>query len=122
MHFGSADWQASVYLNGALIAEHRGGYDAFSADITDRLKPGLRQDLIVKVWDPTDLGRTDTINAPRQPSGKQRSVPFGPEYLQVSGIWKTVWLEPVPAARIEKFDVITDIDLEVVTVKVIAQV
>lgn len=118
LHFGSVDWQATVYLNGRIIAEHKGGYDPFSIDITGNLKPGSSQDLIVKVWDPTDLGRTDTINAPRQPSGKQRSIPYGTEYSQVSGIWKTVWIEPVPASRIEKFDVVTDIDREVVLVKV----
>lgn len=118
LHFGSVDWQTSVYLNGKMITEHKGGYDPFSIDITDELKPGSRQDLMVKVWDPTDLGRTDTINAPRQPSGKQRSVPYGTEYSQVSGIWKTVWIEPVPAARIENYNVVTDIDREVAIVKV----
>ncbi len=118
LHFGSVDWQTSVYLNGKMITEHKGGYDPFSIDITDELKPGSRQDLMVKVWDPTDLGRTDTINAPRQPSGKQRSVPYGTEYSQVSGIWKTVWIEPVPAVRIENYNVVTDIDREVAIVKV----
>ena len=118
LHFGSIDWQASVYLNGTKLIEHKGGYDPFSVDITEELKPGKEQVLVVRVWDPTDLGRTDTLKAPRQPSGKQRSVPFGTEYSRVSGIWKTVWLEPVPAARIEKFEVVTDIDRKTVNLKV----
>lgn len=118
LHFGSIDWEAIVYLNGKKLTEHRGGYDPFSVDITDALNNSGIQDLVVRVWDPTDLGRTDTANAPRQPSGKQRSVPYGTEYSQVSGIWKTVWLEPVPAARIENYEAIPDIDQEVIRIKV----
>jgi len=118
LHFGSVDWQASIYLNGKKLAEHKGGYDPFSIDITNELRSDKEQELLVKVWDPTDLGRIDTIRAPRQPSGKQRSIPFGTEYSQVSGIWKTVWLEPVPSARIEKFEVATDIDRRVLNLKV----
>ena len=118
LHFGSVDWKATVYLNGKEVIEHKGGYDPFSIDITEATNSNDEQELVVKVWDPTDLGRIDTVNAPRQPSGKQRSVPYGAEYSQVSGIWKTVWLEPVPASRIEKFDLVTDIDQQVIRIKV----
>ncbi len=110
LHFGSVDWQSDVFVNGKKVAGHKGGYDPFSINITEALNPGSEQELVVRVWDPTDLGRTDTVRAPRQPSGKQRSVPYGTEYSQVSGIWKSIWLEPVPSTRIEKYVAVPDID------------
>jgi hypothetical protein len=119
LHFGSVDWQAEVFVNGQKLAEHKGGYDPFNVDITGALNPGRNQEVVVRVWDPTDLGRTNNANAPRQPSGKQRSTPYGTEYSQVSGIWKTVWLEPVAAASIEKYEVTADIDKKILLVKVL---
>ncbi|MFA5814562.1 MAG: glycoside hydrolase family 2 TIM barrel-domain containing protein [Bacteroidales bacterium] len=120
LHFGSVDWQSDVFVNGRKVADHKGGYDPFSVDITGALGPGMEQELVVRVWDPTDLGRTDTARAPRQPSGKQRSVPYGTEYSQVSGIWKTVWLEPVPESSISAYAVAADIDRQELTVNVTA--
>jgi beta-galactosidase/beta-glucuronidase len=63
LHFGAVDWHASVHVNGDLVGEHRGGYDSFSFDITDALRPVGEQQLVVGVWDPTDQGD--------QPRGKQ---------------------------------------------------
>ena len=62
LHFGAVDWEATVYVNGKPFGPHRGGYDPFTFDITDALKPGGDQELIVKVIDPTDSGA--------QPSGE----------------------------------------------------
>src|SRR5262249_2958461 len=62
LHFGAVDWEAPVQLNGKKLGTHRGGYDAFSFDLTDALKKGGEQELIVRVWDPTDAGT--------QPRGK----------------------------------------------------
>jgi galactose mutarotase len=88
LHFGAVDWETTVYVNGHLVGEHRGGYDPFTFDITDALRPGATQDLVVSVWDPTDRGP--------QPRGKQVLHPEGIWYTAVTGIWQTVWLEPVP--------------------------
>ena len=76
-------------VNGKKLGEHRGGYDPFTFDITDALRPGGEQELVVAVWDPTDQGS--------QPRGKQVLKPGGILYTADTGIWQTVWLEPVPA-------------------------
>ena len=52
LHFGAVDWRAEVYVNGKAVGQHEGGYDAFTFDITDTLKPGTTQDLVVAVWEP----------------------------------------------------------------------
>ncbi len=86
LHFEAVDWEATVFVNGKEFATHRGGSTPFEFDVTDALKAGDNE-LIVKVWDPTD--------AAAQPRGKQVSKPGGIWYTPVSGIWQTVWLEPV---------------------------
>ncbi|MEV8564519.1 PA14 domain-containing protein [Streptomyces sp. NPDC051322] len=92
LNFGAVDWQSEVYVNGKKVAEHKGGYDKFSADITDALKPGRTQELIVGVYDPTD-----EAGGENPPVGKQRTDPSGIWYTPSSGIWQTVWMEPVAA-------------------------
>lgn len=93
LHFGAVDWQTTVWVNGEEVGRHEGGYDPFNFDITDALKEGDEQDLVVAVWDPTDKGP--------QPRGKQVNEPRGIWYTPVTGIWQTVWLEPVPETSIE---------------------
>jgi hypothetical protein len=93
LHFGAVDYDSRVWVNGRQVTAHRGGYDAFSVDITDALIGSGPQELIV--------GVTDLTDATWQPVGKQRNVPDrGIFYTSSSGIWQTVWLEPVPQANI----------------------
>lgn len=87
LNFGAVDWQADVYVNDILVGSHTGGYTPFSLDITSALKKGAEQRLTVRVWDPTDKEQ--------HPIGKQCFNPTGIWYTPVSGIWQTVWLEPV---------------------------
>ena len=102
IHFGAVDWRASVYVNGHRVIEHTGGYSPFTADITAALAPGSReQELVVSVFDPTDSFG--------QPRGKQVSHPGGIWYTPVTGIWQTVWLEPVPAASIDRLRLTPDL-------------
>ncbi len=108
LHFGAVDWQAAVWVNGNKVGEHRGGYDPFTFDITDALRPG-RQELLVSVWDPTDRGQ--------QPRGKQVLKPGSIWYTAVTGIWQTVWLEPVPTARIDGLVITPDLDAGTVRVR-----
>ncbi|MGH3467169.1 MAG: glycoside hydrolase family 2 protein, partial [Thermocrispum sp.] len=97
LHFGAVDYDATVWVNGAQVTTHRGGYDRFSVDITDALTGSGPQELIVGVEDRTD--------ATWQPVGKQRQVPDrGIFYTGSSGIWQTVWLEPVSANHITELD------------------
>jgi hypothetical protein len=91
LHFDAVDWEATVWVNGQELGTHQGGYDGFSFDVTDALKPGGENELIVRVFDPTD--------ASTQPRGKQVNNPGGIWYVPTTGIWQTVWLEPVPVAR-----------------------
>lgn len=88
LHFGAVDWEATVLVNGRLIGQHRGGYDPFHFDITDALTATGENTLTVQVYDPTDHGG--------QPRGKQVQKPGGIFYTPSTGIWQTVWLEPVP--------------------------
>ncbi len=99
LHFGAVDWQSTVWVNGAQVGTHSGGYDAFSFDITDRLN-GATNELVVKVWDPTDSRQNSSL----QPIGKQTKTPGGIFYTPSSGIWQTVWLEPTAANSISSVD------------------
>lgn len=102
LHFGAVDWETTVSLNGKKLGVHRGGYDSFSFDITDALKGEGAQEITVDVFDPTDLGG--------QPRGKQKLKPGSIMYTATTGIWQTVWLEPVPPAHIESLKIVPDVD------------
>jgi len=101
LHFGAVDWKATVYINGKEAGTHQGGYGSFTFDITDDLKSG-ENEVIVQVYNPADLGD--------QPVGKQTRAPRGYWYAASSGIWQTVWLEPVPTAHITRLDMTPDIE------------
>ena len=102
LHFGAVDWEAVVFVNGQKVGEHRGGYDPFSFDVTEALGDRKEHELIVRVWDPTNDGF--------QPRGKQVKEPRGIWYTSVSGIWQTVWLEPVPATAVDSIKMVPNID------------
>ena len=101
LHFGAVDWKADVWVNDIKVGQHTGGYTPFSFDITSALKSGNNK-LVVKVWDPTNDGY--------QPRGKQVNRPEGIWYTSVTGIWQTVWLEPVPEKYITNVKITPDID------------
>lgn len=101
LHFGAVDYEAHIMVNGAMVGSHQGGSDAFSMDVTDYLKAG-ENELVVQVTDPTSTGA--------QPRGKQQLDPNSIWYTPVSGIWQTVWLEPVPELHIQDMKITPDID------------
>ncbi len=109
LHFGAVDWQTTVWVNGTEVGQHTGGYDAFSFDITDALQPDGEQEIVVAVWDPTDAGW--------QPRGKQVRKPGGIWYTPTTGIWQTVWLEPVAPAHFRRIRLTPDVDASSVTVE-----
>ncbi len=109
LHFGAVDWEATVYLNGKELGVHRGGYDAFSFDVTDALDKSGSNELLVAVWDPTFEGG--------YPRGKQVDQPEGICYTPCSGIWQTVWLEPVAESHIESLQITPDVDASTLRVK-----
>ena len=100
LHFGAVDQIATVWVNDKQVAFHEGGFTEFSADITDALRPGSLQQVTVRVEDRNEANPF--------PVGKQRNEPEGLFYTGSSGIWQTVWLEPVRATHIDKLDIVSD--------------
>ncbi len=109
LHFGAVDWRTRVFINGREIGQHRGGYDAFSFDITDSLKRAGEEEIRVAVIDPTEGD---------QPRGKQSRKPEGIFYTPNSGIWQTVWLEPVPKNCVDDLRLTPDVDAQALRVRV----
>ena len=101
LHFGAIDWRADVFLNGMQIGSHEGGFVPFSLNITPFLQKG-DQELVVKVWDPTDRGY--------QACGKQTVSQGKITYTSVTGIWQTVWLEPVNPSYITSLRAVPNVD------------
>jgi hypothetical protein len=95
LNFGAVTWQTTVYVNGVSVGSHSGGYDAFSFDITSALRSGANE-IIVGVYSPVDGAGI--------PLGKQRVNGSGIFYTASSGIWQTVWLEPVTSAYVTRLD------------------
>lgn len=110
LHFGAVDWQAEVFVNGERVGEHKGGYDPFSFDITPYLTNDESQNLIVKVFDATDNSM--------QPRGKQCIINSAIWYTPVSGIWQTVWLEPVNKTYIQDYYPVSNLEKSTLTVDV----
>ncbi|MHA8059832.1 glycoside hydrolase family 2 protein [Aquirufa beregesia] len=102
LHFGAVDWKADVWVNDIKVGSHQGGYTPFSFDITAFLQKDKAQKVVVKVWDPSDLGF--------QPRGKQVNNPRSIWYTPVTGIWQTVWLEPVESTFISQLKTVPNID------------
>lgn len=100
LNFGAVDYEAWVYVNGREVAHHTGGYQAFTADVTDALSGRGSQTLLVKVKDTTD---------DRYALGKQSRTPGGIWYTPSSGIWQTVWMEPVPEVSVDSLVLTPDV-------------
>ena len=113
LHFGAIDWRSDVFVNGKKVGTHEGGYDPFTFDITGFLNKSSQQQLLVRVWDPTDDGP--------QPRGKQVIHPEGIWYTSVTGIWQTVWMEIVPETYIVSTWQTPDIDNQKITVSASVQ-
>lgn len=104
LHFGAVNYAAQVYVNGQLVQVHAGGYDGFDVDITRQLRRRGQQELLVGVSNLVQRSRADQV------VGKQRVGRSSPIYLDPSsGIWQTVWLEPVPAAHIARLVLTPDL-------------
>jgi beta-galactosidase/beta-glucuronidase len=102
LHFGAVDYEANVWVNGAFVGSHSGGYLPFTFDVTPFLRRREANELRVAVWDPSDAGM--------QQYGKQSLKPKTIWYTAVSGIWQTVWLEHVPERYIAGLRITPDVD------------
>jgi beta-galactosidase/beta-glucuronidase len=108
LHFGAVDWVTNVWINGKKIGDHKGGYTPFEFEITTSLRKG-ENEITISVWDPTDKGK--------QEHGKQSLKPKSVFYTAISGIWQTIWLEPVPKTYIKDYFLTPDIDDESITIE-----
>lgn len=113
LHFGAVDWHTEVWINNIKIGSHTGGYTPFQFNITPYLYPTREQKLTVRVWDPADKGY--------QPRGKQVHEPKSIWYTAVTGIWQTVWLEPVSATHITRLKTLPDIDNETIRMEAMVE-
>lgn len=109
LNFEACDWETTIWIDSNEVGKHRGGYDPFTFDITKHLEDRKIHELIVCVWDPTDKGY--------QPRGKQVTSPGGIWYTPTTGIWQTVWIEPVNESYISSFKTVTDADNATLTFK-----
>ena len=113
LHFGAVDFEAKVYVNGKFVGMHRGGYDAFSFNITNYLKSS-KNELVVEVYDP---GSDEAIAYGKQNNARFKN-PQRYAYTGSSGIWQTVWIEPVAKKHITNFSIIPNIDTETITANI----
>ena len=112
LHFEAVDYYSKIWIDGKFAGEHKGGYDAFQFDITDFLDAGLNHEINLIVWDPTDSG-TQPVGKQGLPESLQRT-----KYTATSGIWQTVWLEPVNPVSIHSLKIIPDVDQSSLTIDV----
>jgi len=110
LHFGAVDWETTIWVNKKRVGVHKGGYTPFYFEISEYLKDSEENTLILSVWDPTDKGH--------QEHGKQSLKPKIIFYTAVSGIWQTVWLEPVSFTYINDLKMVADIDRELLSLNV----
>ena len=109
IHFNAVDWICELYINDNKIGEHSGGYSEFSFDITKNIKEGKNK-ILLKVFDPSDKGY--------QAVGKQTLNPNVIWYTSISGIWQTVWLEPVNEIYIKSLEINNDYDKKEIKINV----
>ena len=104
LNFGGVDFFTGVYVDGKLVGRHWGGSSPFSVDITEFVKDGKPHNLVVRV--------EDDLRSGVQPTGKQCGNYYseGCHYTRTTGIWQTVWMEPVDAAGLKSVYIIPDLD------------
>ena len=109
LNFDAVDWKAEVFVNDIKVGSHTGGYTRFSLDVTPYVKNGSNS-LVVRVEDASDNDF--------QPRGKQVKEPRGIWYTSVSGIWQSVWIEPVAPAHITDYNVVSSVADKAINVTV----
>jgi beta-galactosidase/beta-glucuronidase len=102
LHFQAVDYDTTVWVNGTEVGRHRGGFTGFSCDLSGVAEPGARATIVVRARDP----RTGP-----QARGKQ-SIEYANhdcDYTRTTGIWQTVWLEPVPQVHLRRPRITPDV-------------
>jgi beta-galactosidase/beta-glucuronidase len=102
LHFQAVDYDTTVWVNGVEVGRHRGGFSPFTCDLRSVAAPGDTIAIVVRARD---------SHTPPQPRGKQARE-FGPRgaiYVRTTGIWQTVWLEPVPDIALRRPRITPDV-------------
>ena len=104
LRFGAVDYETSIYIDGKFVETHFGAGSSFAVDITPYAQPGKTANLVLCV--------RDDLRSGLQPAGKQceRLNSYGCMYTRTTGIWQTVWMEPVAANALKTVFTIPDID------------
>jgi len=102
LHFQAVDYDATVWVNGTEVKRHRGGFTPFTCDLSGVVSPGETATIVVRARDFPD---------PPQPRGKQsqRYQPSRAVYYRTTGIWQTVWMEPVPETALQRARITPDL-------------
>jgi beta-galactosidase/beta-glucuronidase len=102
LHFGAVDYDATVWVNGVEVGRHRGGFTPFTCDLWGVVGPGEEATIVVRARDD---------NRPTQPRGKQstKHANYSVFYTRTTGIWQTVWMEPVPACHLRRTRITPDL-------------
>ncbi len=102
LHFQASDYDTTVWVNGENVGRHRGGYTPFTCDLTGMAQPGDEITIVVRARD---------YYWPPQPRGKQaqRFANYGCLYYRTTGIWQTVWMEPVPRCHLRRPRITPDV-------------
>ena len=102
LHFGAVDWSCRVWVNGIEVGQHQGGSASFSLDITDALGGINHHHVVVRA--------EDDVRSGLQPAVKQSLLhqSFAASYTRTTGIWQSVWLEAVPATRLDSLQIVPD--------------
>src|SRR5262245_20499445 len=87
LHFQAVDYDTTVWIDGVEVARHRGGFTPFSCEIP-HAQAGNAYTIVVRA--------RDDHRTPK-PRGKQsrQYAGHGALYGRITGIWQTVWMEPV---------------------------
>ena len=111
LNFGAVDYFCAVYIDGSLVGRHWGSSDSFGFDITDYVSDGAEHSLVVRVEDDTRAGV--------QPLGKQSTSyhSHGCLYTRTTGIWQTVWMEPVDGCGLASVYIVPDLDRKLFTME-----
>ena len=104
LNFGAVDYESIIYIDGKLVSRHYGTGSSFSVDITDYVKVGKEANLVIRVL--------DDLRGRHQPGGKQSIGLYsaGCNYTRTTGIWQTVWMEPVSPQGLQRVVAIPDVD------------
>ena len=112
LHFEAVDYETKLWVDGKFVGEHKGGYNHFHFNIAPFLNKNTTHEISLLVWDPTNEGS--------QPIGKQSlpEIRNRTKYTATSGIWQTVWLEPVNNESIESIQIIPNVDESAISLSI----